>query len=259
MRGARVDPRARRPHATDPRLGRSATPAPEIDIRIGGRASTQQAFGDALVALSRDAAFGPHIVTASPDVAVSTSLGGWINRVGVFAQDAAAVVDDTPRPLTWAPKPAGQHIELGISEMNLFMWLSQFGLSAELFGEPLIPVGTVYDPFICRGLDALVYGAVHPVALPARRDAIGRHPGARRRGPPVGDHAVDRDRAARACTPTSRPSPRRPRGWSARRSGGSSTPRPTSAPTCACRRAPSTSPSPTRSAHGSVPTSGGAR
>jgi pyruvate dehydrogenase E1 component len=41
--------------------------------------------------------------------------------------------------------------------MNLFLWLSQFGLSAELFNEPLIPIGTVYDPFICRGLDALVY------------------------------------------------------------------------------------------------------
>ena len=132
-------------------------PAPAIDIRVGGRASTQQAFGDALVALSKDASLGPRIVTASPDVAVSTSLGGWVNRVGVFALDAADVVDDTPRALTWSPKPTGQHIELGISEMNLFLLLSQFGLTAELFGEPLIPVGTVYDPFICRGLDALIY------------------------------------------------------------------------------------------------------
>jgi pyruvate dehydrogenase E1 component len=134
-------------------------PLPAIDIRVGGRASTQQAFGDALVALSRDAASGARVVTASPDVAVSTSLGGWINRVGVFALDAADVVDDTPRALTWSPKPTGQHIELGISEMNLFMLLSQFGLTAELFGEPLVPVGTVYDPFICRGLDALVYAS----------------------------------------------------------------------------------------------------
>jgi pyruvate dehydrogenase E1 component len=77
--------------------------------------------------------------------------------MGVFALDPADVVDDTPRALTWSPKPTGQHIELGISEMNLFLLLSQFGLTAELFGEPLIPVGTVYDPFICRGLDALIY------------------------------------------------------------------------------------------------------
>ncbi len=62
-----------------------------------------------------------------------------------------------PRLLTWEPKPAGQHVELGISEMNLFLWLSQFGLSAELLGEPLVPIGTVYDPFIARGLDALIY------------------------------------------------------------------------------------------------------
>ena len=59
--------------------------------------------------------------------------------------------------LRWQPSPAGQHIELGISEMNLFMALSQFGLTEELSGQPLIPIGTVYDPFICRGLDALIY------------------------------------------------------------------------------------------------------
>jgi pyruvate dehydrogenase E1 component len=41
--------------------------------------------------------------------------------------------------------------------MNLFMALSQFGLSYELTGQHLIPIGTVYDPFVCRGLDALIY------------------------------------------------------------------------------------------------------
>lgn len=128
-----------------------------LELRIAPRTSTQQAFGDALSALARIPSVAPRLVTASPDVSVSTSLGGWINRVGVFAPQEAAVVDDTPRPLTWAPKPVGQHVELGISEMNLFLWLSQFGLTAELFGEPLVPIGTVYDPFICRGLDALIY------------------------------------------------------------------------------------------------------
>ncbi len=41
--------------------------------------------------------------------------------------------------------------------MNLFALLGMLGLSAELCGQPLIPIGTVYDPFVCRGLDALIY------------------------------------------------------------------------------------------------------
>lgn len=132
-------------------------PPTPLDLRIAPRTSTQQAFGDALTALARIPSVAPRLVTASPDVSVSTSLGGWINRVGVFAAEESPLLDDTPRPLTWRPKPAGQHVELGISEMNLCLWLSQFGLAAELFGEPLVPIGTVYDPFICRGLDALIY------------------------------------------------------------------------------------------------------
>ena len=36
--------------------------------------------------------------------------------------------------------------------------VSGFGLDrSELFGERLLPVGTLYDPFIARGLDALNY------------------------------------------------------------------------------------------------------
>ena len=127
------------------------------DVRIPDATSTQQAFGDTLAALARDPDVGPRIVTAAPDVAVSTSLGGWINRAGVFALSTERVVDDTQRPLVWHPEPAGRHVELGISEMNLFLWLSQVGLSGELFGERLAPIGSVYDPFICRGLDALIY------------------------------------------------------------------------------------------------------
>ena len=126
-------------------------------VRIAAKTSTQTAFGDALAALARMPDLGPRVVTSSPDVTVSTGLGGWVNRVGVFAPEEAPVFDETPRLLTWAPKPVGQHIELGISEMNLFLLLSQFGLTAELFDEPLVPIGTVYDPFIARGLDAFVY------------------------------------------------------------------------------------------------------
>ena len=97
------------------------------------------------------------LVTASPDVSVSTNLGGWINRVGAFSLRAGEELAEEQGVLRWNPNPRGRHVELGISEMNLFMLLSQFGLAAELFGEPLVPIGTVYDPFVCRGLDALIY------------------------------------------------------------------------------------------------------
>ena len=51
----------------------------------------------------------------------------------------------------------GQHLELGIAENNLFLNLASLGLAHELFGARLLPVGTLYDPFIARGLDALNY------------------------------------------------------------------------------------------------------
>ena len=130
---------------------------PDPDVRIPVRASTQQTFGDTLATLARDASIGPRLVTAAPDVAVSTNLGGWINRAGVFAATEGAETTETKLPLDWTLGPNGRHIELGISEMNLFMWLSQFGLTGELFGERLAPIGSVYDPFIARGLDALIY------------------------------------------------------------------------------------------------------
>ncbi|MBX3029794.1 MAG: pyruvate dehydrogenase [Chloroflexi bacterium] len=143
---------------THPRTPVAPIVAPDdVDIRIAPKTSTQQVLGDALAALGRVESIGPRIVTASPDVSVSTNLGGWINRVGVFSATEAPVLDDAPRLLRWQPSPSGQHIELGISEMDLFMWLSQFGLTAELFEQPLVPLGTVYDPFIARGLDALIH------------------------------------------------------------------------------------------------------
>jgi pyruvate dehydrogenase E1 component len=144
-----------RSHRPGPRAS-VAVPA-DVDVRIAARTSTQQVLGDALAALARVEGVGSRIVTASPDVSVSTNLGGWINRVGVFSLAEHPVHDDAPRLLRWQPGPTGQHIELGISEMDLFMWLSQFGLAAELFEEPLVPLGTVYDPFIARGLDALIH------------------------------------------------------------------------------------------------------
>ena len=107
--------------------------------------------------------YGPlaeRIITTAPDVTVSTGLGPWVNRRGLFAREVRGdTFKDAKIPSTqkWAFSPEGQHIELGIAEMNLFLALAAAGLSHSLFGERLIPIGTVYDPFVCRGLDALNY------------------------------------------------------------------------------------------------------
>ncbi|TAK24601.1 MAG: pyruvate dehydrogenase [Chloroflexota bacterium] len=129
-----------------------------VNTRFQDRMSTQEAFGRVMTDLAPLAGVGDRILTMSADVAVSTNLGGWVNRVGVFhATSQEEVPLPGPRLLRWQPGPAGQHIELGISEMNLFTLLGQAGVSAELIGQHLLPIGTVYDPFICRGLDAIVH------------------------------------------------------------------------------------------------------
>jgi pyruvate dehydrogenase E1 component len=138
---------------------RAADVPDSLPSRGAASISTQEVFGNALVELARQG--GPlaeRVVTASPDVTISTNLGGWVNRTGVWAENPwQAPATAVPRLLRWEPGPGGQHIELGISEMNLFMLLGQLGLSHEMNGELLLPVGTVYDPFVCRGLDALIY------------------------------------------------------------------------------------------------------
>jgi pyruvate dehydrogenase E1 component len=143
----------------------SAAPLPAtaiptaLDARHPNQTSTQEALGRALTRLADAPGVGDRLVTLSPDVATSTHLSGWINKAGVFAAEASPDYEAAgPRMLKWRPGPEGHHIELGISEMNLFMALSQFGLSYELTGQHLLPLGTVYDPFVCRGLDALIYG-----------------------------------------------------------------------------------------------------
>ncbi len=119
--------------------------------------SSQEAFGRVLVQLGKDPQLATRIVTASPDVAVSTNLGGWINAHGVFSPTESIDYHGPGQLLKWAPGPQGRHIELGISEMNLFLLLGQLGLAHEHHGEMLLPIGTVYDPFVLRGLDALIY------------------------------------------------------------------------------------------------------
>jgi len=134
---------------------------PSIVLPRTPKASTQEAFGRILDELGRgDSELAARLVTTSPDVTVSTNLGPWVNRRGVFQRNER---DDTFRDekvastQRWAQSPAGQHVELGIAENNLFLMLAALGLSDRLFGARLIPVGTLYDPFVMRGLDALNY------------------------------------------------------------------------------------------------------
>ena len=131
--------------------------APPDDSEI----STQMAFGKILNSLAReDSALARRVITTSPDVTVSTNLGPWVNRRGLFARDARADTfraEKVASAQKWQFSPEGQHIALGIAEMNLMLMLGAAGLSHSLFGERLLPIGTLYDPFIARGLDALNY------------------------------------------------------------------------------------------------------
>ena len=154
---------------TRDRLQERDYPAPsstELFIPAGfdhpyrGTMSTQQIFGLVLTDISRNLPeVGDRIVSVSPDVASSTNLGGWINKVAIWNRTEREVLpdEDIPRALKWEETPQGQHIELGISENNLFMMLGQLGLSHEMHGELLFPLGTLYDPFVRRGLDAFFY------------------------------------------------------------------------------------------------------
>jgi pyruvate dehydrogenase E1 component len=133
----------------------------ELPVTIQPKMSTQLGFGALLNEIARGTSeLAARIVTASPDVTVSTNLGPWVNRRRLFAREAMADTfkgERIPSTFTWEFSPSGQHIELGIAEMNLFILLSALGLSHSINGERLLPIGTLYDPFIARGLDALNY------------------------------------------------------------------------------------------------------
>ena len=139
---------------------RPALPVPPMSRRpvTTGATSSQEAFGRVLASLADIEGVGERIVTTAPDVSISTNLGGFINKRGVYSHVERNDHGGADRLLKWAPGPTGQHIELGISEMNLFMLLGQLGLSHEHHDRHLLPVGTVYDPFVLRGLDAFIYG-----------------------------------------------------------------------------------------------------
>jgi pyruvate dehydrogenase E1 component len=133
----------------------------KLPLSISPRMSTQEGFGRVLADLARiGGPLADRIVTTSPDVAVSTNLGGWVNRRGIFNRHPREDVFSEQKVVSaqrWQMTPAGQHIELGIAENNLFILLAALGLSHSLFGARLLPIGTLYDPFIMRGLDALNY------------------------------------------------------------------------------------------------------
>ena len=134
---------------------------PTIEPLIDREISTQAAFGKILDNLAKGKSeLAARVMTTSPDVTGTTGLGSWVNRRKLFARDELKDVfleERIPSTAKWSFAPEGQHIELGIAEMNLFLLLGAAGLSHSLFGKRIIPIGTVYDPFVCRGLDALNY------------------------------------------------------------------------------------------------------
>jgi pyruvate dehydrogenase E1 component len=149
-------------HGGERRMEAPRIPVPtELVAPRQAALSTQQGFGLILNELARSSEpLADRIVTTSPDVTVSTNLGAWVNRRGLFARQEMKDLfksERIPSTYTWDFRPNGQHLELGIAEMNLFTMLSGLGLSHSLFGERLLPIGTLYDPFIQRGLDALNY------------------------------------------------------------------------------------------------------
>jgi pyruvate dehydrogenase E1 component len=139
-----------------------SVPVPdELPVPQAATMSTQEGFGRVLYELAGgDSHLASRIVTTSPDVSVSTNLGGWVNRRGIFDRRDMKDIFKEEKIVSaqlWQMGHAGQHVELGIAEHNLFLMLGALGLSADLFGARLLPIGTVYDPFIARGLDALNY------------------------------------------------------------------------------------------------------
>ena len=146
---------------------KAASSAPTFDVPAiiapeGSEQATQTAFGKILLELAKGGSpLADRIITTSPDVTVSTNLGAWVNQRGLFRRQQMEDVfrkARIPSAQKWEGDTAGQHLELGIAENNLFLALAAMGLSGALFGERLLPIGTVYDPFIARGLDALNYG-----------------------------------------------------------------------------------------------------
>ncbi|MFF0223286.1 pyruvate dehydrogenase [Streptomyces sp. NPDC004629] len=138
---------------------------PQVPSDIGrtptGTGNTQQALGRLLLDLSRQAPqAAARVVTVSPDVSSSTNLGGWLNKAGIWSQTERTnwFADDAETILHWREKPDGQHLELGIAETNLVGLLGELGATWSRWGQPLLPIGVVYDPFVNRALEPWSFG-----------------------------------------------------------------------------------------------------
>lgn len=145
----------------------STTPASTVQIPVdlartpSGTGTTQAALGRTLLDLNRASPeTGSRIVTVSPDVSSSTNLAGWVNKVGVWssAERQDWFTDDVETILHWREQPSGQHIELGIAEVNLVGLLGELGATWSRWNEPLLPIGVLYDPFVERALEPWSYG-----------------------------------------------------------------------------------------------------
>ena len=142
-----------------------AASAPTLPTDIGrtptGTATTQAALGRTLLDLTREAPEAARrVVTVSPDVSSSTNLGGWVNKVGVWSPEQRRDwFDDDPETiLHWRERPTGQHLELGIAETNLVGALGELGATWSRWGQPLLPIGVMYDPFVERALEPWSFG-----------------------------------------------------------------------------------------------------
>lgn len=155
-------------HAAGARLNRPQAPGPvppvpprDVGRTHTGQTSTQQAFGRFFVDLAHASPdVAARVVTVSPDVASSTNLGGWINRAGVWniGERVDWFADDTETLVKWRESQHGQHIELGIAEVNLVGLLGELGATWSRDGSPLLPIGTIYDPFVNRALEPWSFG-----------------------------------------------------------------------------------------------------
>ena len=133
----------------------------EVGRSHAGAVSTQQAFGRFFMDLAHEApAVSAAVVSVSPDVASSTNLGGWINRAGVWSVGERIdwFADDHDTLVRWRESEHGQHIELGIAECNLVGLLGELGATFSRDGQPLLPIGTLYDPFVNRALEQWSFG-----------------------------------------------------------------------------------------------------
>lgn len=144
-----------------PEAGAALTVPKDIGRTPGGTSTTQAALGRALLDISREAPeVARRVVTVSPDVSSTTNLAGWLNKVGVWAPTPRQnwFDDDAETIMHWREGPGGQHVELGIAETNLVGMISELGATWSRWGEPLLPIGVMYDPFVERALEPWSYG-----------------------------------------------------------------------------------------------------